>query len=1191
MEPWDIIRSQGNGPYAVRTVFGWVVNGPLNACTAVESGPVVTMVNRISVANLNDLLITQYNQDFSEKDYEEKKEMSGEDKRFMEIASSSVELKDGHYHLPLPFKKKDIVMPDNYEMVKQRTLNLLKRFKRDAEYAMEYKTFMEDVLKKGYAERVPPEQLNRNDGQIWYIPHHGVYHQQKRKLRVVFDCTASCKGTSLNKELLQGPDLANTLIGVLLRFRQEQIAFMGDIEAMFYQVQVQREHKDFLRFLWWPDGETEKALEAYRMKVHLFGAVSSPSIANYALRQVAEDNSFKYDEEVIETINSNFYVDDCLKSVATVEQAIKLIRDLRDACTKGGFSLTKWVGNNREVLASIPEHHRAKLSKDLDFDRENLPIERALGIKWDTEKDSFIFKVNIKNGALTRRGILSTVSSIYDPLGFLSPFILKARQILQELCRIKCGWDEIIPEEYSKQWQKWITELEQLSRFQVDRCMKPEHFGPIRTAELHHFCDASEKGYGTTSYLRFTNSMGRVHVSFILGKSRVTPLKQITIPRLELTAATLAVKVDRMLKRELKVDLNDSTFWTDSTSVLGYISNQTKRYHTFVANRVPVIKDLSQEKQWRHVSSMDNPADDASRGLHVEDFLKTSRWITGPKYLEKEKEYWPKNPKNLGLIPSEDPEVRKDVAVNSLSVHETNPTSKLFEYYSSWSRLQRGVAWILKLRGILLLLNQRRKSAKADLAPDWTLLKSLKDKMNKLKLTFGSQHLSVEDIREAEKSIIHSEQRRHFSQELALLEKGRQVRASSSIRKLDPILVEGMLRVGGRISKSAMPMDLKNPIILPKDSTISKLILGHIHQQIGHSGRSHMLSRLNQRFWLPRANSAARKIIKACVFCRRMLATVGEQKMADLPEDRVSPDLPPFTHVGIDFFGPLEVKRGRANVKRWVVIFTCLVSRAIHLEVSSSLDTDSCINALRRFICRRGQVTSIRTDNGTNFVGAQKELRAALKDLNQHKIQNALLRDGVKWTFNPPYGAHHGGVWERLIRPVKKILCSVLKEQRLDDETLQTALCEVEGIMNDRPLTTVSSDPNDLEPLTPNHLLLLKTKLIMPPGLFHKEDLYSRRRWRQAQYLADLFWRRWIREYLPIMQQRVKWHNPKRNLRPNDLIVIMDNTAPINSWQMGRVIKTLSGSKGLVRSVLVKTKSSTLQRPIDKLCLLLEAVD
>lgn len=211
----------------------------------------VAMVNWISVANLKDLLIMQYNQDFPEKEYEEKKEISEGDKRFMEIASTSVVLKDRHYHLPLPFRHKDRVMPDNYEMAEQHTLNLLKKFKRDAGYAVEYKNFVDDVLKNGYAKKVPPEQIHRRDGQVWYIPHHGVYHRQKGKLRVVFDCASSWKGTSLNRELLQGPDLANTLIGVLLRFRQEKIAFMADIEAMFYQVQVHDNHRDFLRFLWW----------------------------------------------------------------------------------------------------------------------------------------------------------------------------------------------------------------------------------------------------------------------------------------------------------------------------------------------------------------------------------------------------------------------------------------------------------------------------------------------------------------------------------------------------------------------------------------------------------------------------------------------------------------------------------------------------------------------------------------------------------------------------------------------------------------------------------------------------------------------------------------------------------------------------------------------------------------------------
>ena len=217
------------------------------------------------------------------------------------------------------------------------------------------------------------------------------------------------------------------------------------------------------------------------------------------------------------------------------------------------------------------------------------------------------------------------------------------------------------------------------------------------------------------------------------------------------------------------------------------------------------------------------------------------------------------------------------------------------------------------------------------------------------------------------------------------------------------------------------------------------------------------------------------------VFCRRLQAKAGDQKMADLPLDRITPDLPPFTHVGVDYFGPIEVKRGRAHVKRWGVIFTCLVTRAVHLEVASFLNTDACINAIRRFICRRGSIKSIRSDQGTNFIGAQRELAESMKLLDNGQIQRALLKEGIDWTFNPPSGPHHGGVWERLIRLVKKILYSILKEQTLDDEALQTAFCEVEAIMNDRPITTVTNDPNDLEPLTPNHLLQLKTFPTLPP--------------------------------------------------------------------------------------------------------------
>ncbi|KAK0151922.1 hypothetical protein N1851_006692 [Merluccius polli] len=446
------------------------------------------------------------------------------------------------------------------------------------------------------------------------------------------------------------------------------------------------------------------------MNVHLFGAVSSPSIANFALKQTAMDNSDKYSSEVLDIIKHSFYVDDGLHSAASAKKAIQLARDLREACAQGGFTLNKWVSNSLEVLETIPESHRATLVKHIDLDREKPSLERALGIQWNIQKGTFTFRVTVKTRAATRRAILAVVSSIYDPLGLLSPFILKAKQILQRLCLGKCGWDEAIPEEISRTWQKWFTELDQLSRFEVNRCMKPEELGDIRTAELHHFCDASELGYGTVTYFRLMNNIGDVQHSFILGKSRVAPLKQLTIVRLELTIAggTLAVKVDRMLHKELHMELNDSTFWTDSTSVLKYIHNKSKCFHTYVANRIAVIRNLSREHQWRHVTSKDNPADDASRGLTIEQLLNSTRWLHGPSFLSRKESEWPEMPKDLGHIPLNDTEVRKDITANCLNL-QFNATTNLIQNYSSWRKLKRAAAWLLKLRHHLLLRSRKGK--------------------------------------------------------------------------------------------------------------------------------------------------------------------------------------------------------------------------------------------------------------------------------------------------------------------------------------------------------------------------------------------------------------------------------------------------------------------------------------------------
>ena len=313
--------------------------------------------------------------------------------------------------------------------------------------------------------------------------------------------------------------------------------------------------------------------------------------------------------------------------------------------------------------------------------------------------------------------------------------------------------------------------------------------------------------------------------------------------------------------------------------------------------------------------------------------------------------------------------------------------------------------------------------------------------------------------------------------------------------------------------------------------------------------------------------------------------------MADLPADRVTPEKPPFSFVGVDCFGPFLVKKGRSQVKRYGVLYTCLVTRAVHIEVAYSMDTDSFINSMRRFIARRGTPELMRSDNGTNFVGGNKELSSAISQWNVQQIHGFFLQKHIKCMFNTPSGSHHGDVWERCIRTVRKVLNAVLKEQALDDEGLSTLMCEVEAIVNSRPITKFSDDPSHCEALTPNHLLLLRSGPCLPPGSFSKEDSHCRRRWRQVQYLAEVFWRRWIREYLPQLQARQKWVNPSRSFAVGDIVLVVDERFPRSSWPLGRIVNVHeSPHDGLVRSVTLKTGASLLEHPIDKI-VLLESVE
>ena len=281
-----------------------------------------------------------------------------------------------------------------------------------------------------------------------------------------------------------------------------------------------------------------------------------------------------------------------------------------------------------------------------------------------------------------------------------------------------------------------------------------------------------------------------------------------------------------------------------------------------------------------------------------------------------------------------------------------------------------------------------------------------------------------------------------------------------------------------------------------------------------------------------------------------------------------------------------QTRSNAAKAKRWGVIFTCLSTRALHLELSGDMSTDSFILSLRRFIARRGQVLTIRSDNGTNLVGADNELKLCIKNLNQNQIQHYLCQRNIEWIFNPPASPWMGGVWESLIRSVKRALKVIIRDRLFTEESLYTFICEVESLLNSRPLTAISDDINDYNALTPNHILLCYKPEIQYPTNIADGEIYLRKKWRAVQAAVNMFWARWIKEYLPSLTVRKKWTNKSRNIQKGDIVLIVTDNMPRNHWPLGRIIETFPGIDGIIRSVKVKTPNNEYIRPVSKLCVL-----
>ncbi|XP_076660602.1 uncharacterized protein LOC143363961 [Halictus rubicundus] len=1049
----------------------------------------------------------------------------------------TVRNRDGRYVVALPFNEKLSRLGDSKVQAKKRLHSLERKLQREPALKQEYHAVIQEYLDLGHMSELPQEQQSPEG---YYLPHHGVVKvtSDTTKLRVVFDGSATTNsGIALNDALHTGPKIQDDLLHILLRFRIHRYVLTGDIEKMYRQFLVRPEDRKFQRILW---RDTTGSIKTYELNTVTFGLSAAPYLAIRCLTQLSRDEGHRF-PQAGKILLRDFYVDDVLTGTSTIEEALSLREDLTQILKTARLTIRQWASNDLTLLTGLPEqaiNKRLYLGESSTF--------KTLGIVWNSSNDSITYAVETCSppSRSTKRSITSEIAKIYDPLGLLGPVIITAKMLLQRIWTIKVDWDESLPMDIHTEWIRFYNKLPALNNITFPRRTIIES---PRKVELHGFSDASEKAYGACLYLRTTDSRGHTETTLLFAKSKVAPLKTISIPRLELCGALLLTSLVETAKQALPVEIHKTIYWTDSTIVLHWVKTSPHTLKTFVANRVSEIQRRTANADWRHVPTADNPADLISRGQSPEDFLQPSIWQHGPTWLNEEESFWPTTELPQ---PETIPEQRVAICLKALICDTT-----ILDNCSSWGKLQRIIARCLRWKGS--------------------------------NTTKGS--LTSSELRYAHDVIIKLIQRQHFAEELRCLSRS-EIGVKGKLQQLNPFIdKDGILRVGGRLKNSRIPFAQKHPIVLPK-ARITALIIEHEHRIQLHAGTQATLYAIRRRYWPIDGRSQVGKTIRNCVRCYRVQPPPTQYVMGDLPEARVT-DSRPFANVGVDYCGPFFIKerryRSRTHIKVYVAVFVCLSVKAIHLELVSDLTSEAFIAALRRFIARRGHCINIYSDNGTNFVGANNELRD-LRELLQsddhnEKVKTFLADRSITWNFIPPLTPHFGGIWEAAVKSFKRHFWRIAGAERFTFEVFNTLIIEIEAVLNSRPLTPISSDPNDTLVLTPGHFLIGDSLTSLRERDFRDVPSNRLSTWQHIQKLKQHFWNRWYKEYLNEMTSRSRWSSGTHPIKEGTIVLLREDNVPPMQWPLGRVIKVYPGSDGIVRAATVRTATTTLDRGVKRL--------
>nr|XP_037875903.1 uncharacterized protein LOC119630464 [Bombyx mori] len=1131
-----VLKGSCQSPVAQQTHLGWILCGKMK-----------TFNCHVTLVNFDEL--TKY---WESEEIQNSEDISKDDQCEQFYSETVQRAPDGKYIVKMPLR------PDLKEklgssrpIAVSQFLQLEKRLAKNKKLSTMYKEFIREYADLGHMKLSP--HITSTD---CYLPHHGVLKESSTttKLRVVFNASQkTSSGHSLNSLLEKGPNLQKDIQSLILKWRTYKFAFTADIEKMYRCVWINDDQQHLQKIIW--RDSPEQPLQEYKLCTVTYGTKPAPWLALRTLKQLAIDEGHKYPTAAAEVLENHFFVDDLVSGERSFETAKELQRSLIDLLKGAGMNLRKWSSNYPTLLEDLPKE---QISTTNSFDFKIDETSKTLGLTWNTNSDTFHLKWPVKQSTkqLTKRLLLSEISKFYDPLGWLSPVTITAKLLFQKVWTLNIDWDDEIPQNIEKEWQKLKIELPFIRNITLKRWIGETK----QDIELLGFCDASEKAYACVIYSRVTNSNEVPVITLLVSRTRVAPIAQkTTLPRLELCGALLLAKLMEKTQKALSEYNLKIQAWCDSQVVLAWLQGDTTKREAYISNRVTKIKRIIPTTQWRYIKSEHNPADCASRGMLPSKLITFDLWFQGPAFLKKIETDETANYKTYHTNISCKEKENQETSSN----HEKdNWITTLLNKCSSLTKLFRVTAWILRC---ITNMSAKRKSE----AP----------------------YLTTTELTAARKIIIKHIQQIQFNQEYKQLLKNENVSKRSAIMKLNPYLDEDkIIRVGGRLQNSNLPAEMKNPIIIPHKGRLTQLLIEYSHLTTLHGGARLTLTYIRQRYWIVGGNRAVKTQLRKCVRCHRFTQTDNHQLMSNLPQQRVTP-CRPFTFTGVDYSGYIELKinkgRGVKTSKGYIAIFICMATKAVHIELVSDLGTETFIAAFQRLCARRGTPKHMYSDCGTNFIGAAKVLGQEFKNFKQimtPEFFDELAKLEVEWHFNAPAWPSAGGLWEAAVKSMKRHLRRVLGDQKLTYEEMSTLLTKIEACLNSRPLCPLTEDPEEFyNCLTPGHFITGGAIMTLPLSDYTDVHIGVRRRWQLVEQMLQQYWKNWSNEYLTQLQTRSKWNKPTKNINVGDIVLVKDNNLPPGKWALGRVLETHPGSDGYVRVTTIKTRTGVTKRPVTKL--------